>query len=434
MSTITKTNGNDNIIGTNSDDDIFALAGNDIINPLRGYDYVDGGEGNDLLIVNYSSNTYNDGDGSDGHIESYLYDNGDGSYYGSFSASTVDWYDNVDFDNIERFQITGTKFDDYIAVGTGNDTVNGGAGIDTLTDDFSNSTSNLVLNTTGSTIIAPTGSSYTSIEAFIVTTGSGNDTITLKGAYDDTIDTGAGNDSINAGLGYDSVDGGEGNDLLIVNYSSNTYNDGDGSDGHIESYLYDNGDGSYYGSFSASTVDWYDNVDFDNIERFQITGTKFDDYIEVGDGNDTVNGGAGIDTLVGAGGNDILTGGSGGDELTGGAGTDRFGYKTLTDSLLASFDVITDFNANPGNDLFLVATARAAVNNVGAVTALTAAGIAAKLTTTNFKANYASQFSFGSRTFVAINNATAGFSATTDSIVEITDLTGNLALGNFVIA
>ena len=154
----------------------------------------------------------------------------------------------------------------------------------------------------------------------------------------------------------------------------------------------------------------------------------------MGDGNDTVNGGAGIDTLVGAGGNDILTGGSGGDKLTGGAGTDRFGYKTLTDSLLASFDVITDFNANPGNDLFLVATARAAVNNVGAVTALTAAGIAAKLTTTNFKANYASQFSFGSRTFVAINNATAGFSATTDSIVEITDLTGNLALGNFVIA
>ena len=299
MSTLTKTNGNDNIIGTNSDDDIFALAGNDIavfsrmrgdkfserlavqdsntphlcdcryiINPLRGYDYVDGGEGNDLLIVNYSSNTYNDGDGSDGHIESYLYDNGDGSYYGSFWASTVDWYDNVDFDNIERFQITGTKFDDYIAVGTGNDTVNGGAGIDTLTDDFSNSTSNLVLNTTGSTIIASTGSSYTSIEAFIVTTGSGNDTITLKGAYDDTIDTGAGNDSINAGLGYDYVDGGEGNDLLIVNYSSNTYNDGDGSDGHIESYLYDNGDGSYYGSFWASTVDWYDNVDFDNIERF----------------------------------------------------------------------------------------------------------------------------------------------------------------------
>jgi len=134
MSTLTKTNGNDNIIGTNSDDDIFALAGNDIavfsrmrgdkfserlavqdsntphlcdcryiINPLRGYDYVDGGEGNDLLIVNYSSNTYNDGDGSDGHIESYLYDNGDGSYYGSFWASTVDWYDNVDFDNIERF-------------------------------------------------------------------------------------------------------------------------------------------------------------------------------------------------------------------------------------------------------------------------------------------------------------------------------------------
>lgn len=55
----------------------------------------------------------------------------------------------------------------------------------------------------------------------------------------------------------------------------------------------------------------------------------------------------------------------------------------------------------------------------------------AKLTTAAFTANSAAQFSFGSRTFVAINNATAGFSATADAIVEVTGLTGTLGVSNF---
>ena len=58
-------------------------------------------------------------------------------------------------------------------------------------------------------------------------------------------------------------------------------------------------------------------------------------------------------------------------------------------------------------------------------------GIVAKLTNTTFTANAAAQFSFGSRSFVAINDATAGFSATTDAIIEVTGLTGTLGLNNF---
>jgi hypothetical protein len=65
------------------------------------------------------------------------------------------------------------------------------------------------------------------------------------------------------------------------------------------------------------------------------------------------------------------------------------------------------------------------------VATLDTAGIAAKLTNTVFTANSAAQFTFGSRTFVAINNATAGFSATTDAIIEVTGLTGTLGISNF---
>lgn len=92
-----------------------------------------------------------------------------------------------------------------------------------------------------------------------------------------------------------------------------------------------------------------------------------------------------------------------------------------------SFDVITDFNANDGVDLFVVSTARSVFNNVGTVATLDTAGISAKLTTTAFTANSAAQFSFGTRTFVAINDATAGFNANSDAIVEVTGFSGTLS-------
>ena len=155
------------------------------------------------------------------------------------------------------------------------------------------------------------------------------------------------------------------------------------------------------------------------------------DLLFGGAGNDTLTGGTGNDTLNGSAGNDILTGGVGKDSLTGGLGVDRFDYRVLTDSLLSNFDVVSDFNANASNDLFLVSTARSVFSNVGSVATLDTAGISAKLTAAAFTVNSAAQFTFGSRTFVAINNATAGFSATTDAIIEVTGLTGTVGLSNF---
>jgi hypothetical protein len=65
-------------------------------------------------------------------------------------------------------------------------------------------------------------------------------------------------------------------------------------------------------------------------------------------------------------------------------------------------------------------------------------GIAARLTTAVFTANSAAQFTFGTgtntRSFVAINDATAGFNATTDAIIEVTGFTGTLGLNNFTTA
>ena len=147
----------------------------------------------------------------------------------------------------------------------------------------------------------------------------------------------------------------------------------------------------------------------------------------------TLTGTSGNDILIGGANNDVFTGAGGKDTLIGGLGSDKFVYQNLTDSLLTNFDVITDFNATTGNDLFRVSTARAGFVDVGAVNTLDTAGIGAKLTAAVFGSNFAAQFSFGQKTFVAINDATAGFNATTDGIIEVTGLTGALNVNNFVI-
>jgi Ca2+-binding RTX toxin-like protein len=167
-----------------------------------------------------------------------------------------------------------------------------------------------------------------------------------------------------------------------------------------------------------------------NVENLKLIGTSAINGTGYA-GNNIITGNSANNALDGKAGNDQLIGGQGKDTLTGGAGSDRFNYKTLTDSLLANFDVITDFNASSGNDLFLVTTARSGFTNVGAVITLDTAGIAAKLAVANFAANYAAQLTFGTRTFVAINDATAGFNATTDALIEVTGLTGILSLNNF---
>jgi Ca2+-binding RTX toxin-like protein len=251
------------------------------------------------------------------------------------------------------------------------------------------------------------------------TGNSGNNVLTGNIA-NNTLNGGGGNDILNGSTGVDTLIGGLGNDIFSVDSTTDviTENANEGTD-TIQSSV----------TFSLAT--------FLNIENLTLTGSSAIN----GTGNTANNvltGNAANNLLSGDTGNDILTGAAGKDTLTGGAGIDKFGYKTLTDSLLANYDLITDFNATTGNNLFLVTTARAGLTTGLTVNTLDAAGIGAKLTTTNFAANYAAQFTFTSgtttRTFVAINDAIAGFNASTDSIVEVTGLTGTLVIGNFVTA
>ncbi|HEY9692138.1 MAG TPA: calcium-binding protein [Oculatellaceae cyanobacterium] len=400
--------GNDSIsYAQRQNNNISTGAGNDTINSGSGYDIVDGGAGTDLLVVDYSGNTFAGGISYPPGIYSVVNDNGAGGYNGYFNAYIEDayTYDEVSFSNIENFQITGTSFGDLLSGGNLNDTLNGGdgddiidgrlgndvinagagddlitggggidvidggTGSDTLTDsDFSAATSSLIFDDTGAThtpIILTNGMSVTGVEYFEgLKTGSGNDTITYSKIQNDTLNTGAGNDTINAGRGQDNVDGGDGNDLLIVDYSSNTFSGGGGYFAGVQSNVYSNGATGFNGYFYAYTSPGTaDQVNFSNIENFNITGTNFADNFSGGDNNDTLTGGSGNDTLYGNGGNDYLDGGVGNDSLIGGIGNDTYVVNVTTDVITEYADEGTDTIISSVTDTLNIAS-RANVENL----------------------------------------------------------------------
>jgi Ca2+-binding RTX toxin-like protein len=166
----------------------------------------------------------------------------------------------------------------------------------------------------------------------------GNDTV-FAGAGDDNITAGNGNDISNAeagddtvrvGLGFDQADGGEGNDLLIIDYS--VRDTGSGVTVAFENQFEKIGRAFRTVQNNPAALD---STNFSNFERYQITGTQQSDQLVGSNGQDRLTGGAGDDTLVGT--DAVFYGAISGpillleapvvqdvDTLTGGAGADRF--------------------------------------------------------------------------------------------------------------
>jgi hypothetical protein len=126
----------------------------------------------------------------------------------------------------------------------------------------------------------------------------------------------------------------------------------------------------------------------------------------------------------------LLRAGSGADQLTGLAGNDVFQVSSLGQSSLAALDRITDFAVGADSLDGPTAVAASQVAKLGAVAVLSEAGVAKLLTPTSFLASKAATFTLGSgpttRTFVALNDAVAGFQAASDGVLEITGFSGDL--------
>jgi hypothetical protein len=139
---------------------------------------------------------------------------------------------------------------------------------------------------------------------------------------------------------------------------------------------------------------------------------------------------SGRGVLTGNNGDNTLIGSARKDSLTGGEGVDIFGINALNHSLLANFDVITDYASQdridaPGTIPATPTTPITITSSSGNATSLTSSAIATVLTSAVFTANSARAFTVTGQTgtFIALNNASAGFSSSADAIIHLSNYT-----------
>ena len=158
--------------------------------------------------------------------------------------------------NVPGLLIKGTKNDDVLKGGTGNDTIKGGKGDD------------------------------------IIIAGAGNDK--LKGGRgDDLIEGSIGNDLIKGGKGDDILKGGAGNDLIKGGRGDDILKGGTGND-------------TMRGGKGDDTI-------MAGAGNDLIKGGKGDDILIGGEGNDLIKAGKGNNLLFGLEDSDTLVGGKGND-------------------------------------------------------------------------------------------------------------------------
>jgi Ca2+-binding RTX toxin-like protein len=274
---------------------------------------------NDILMGNAAANTLDGGAGTD----TVSYANASGAVNVTLTASggsSTGAGGNDTLVSIEN--VIGSGFDDVLMGNANANTLDGGAGIDTVS--YANATGAVTVTLTatgGGSTGAGGNDTLASIEN--VTGSAFNDTL-IGNAGANTLDGGAGNDNLQGGAGDDILIGGDGADTIDGGTGVNTV-DYSASSAAVSVNL-QNGKGTG-GAAAGDTISLVQNV----------VGSAFGDNLVGTSGANMLNGGAGNDTLNGGGGADILIGG---------AGNDMFVFKAVTDiGTGATTDSIVDFNA-----------------------------------------------------------------------------------------
>jgi Ca2+-binding RTX toxin-like protein len=258
--------------------------------------------------------------------------------------------------------------------------IDSGPGNDVVKVDYDHSRNSIVVTENGiTTYVNAHGLSSTVYFAgnggndFVQNVGNGVRLRADGGAGNDTMYGGLGNDTLVGGPGADYLVGGSGNDLLrggntdsSPDYSPNTLNGGLGDDllygaAGNDSLLGLSGSDQLFGYEGNDTMDgglgqdWLFGHQGNDIMRAGLDYSW--NYMEGGDGNDTMSGGYGIDIMSGQGGLDVLSGSSGDDDLnggddgfadilTGGGGHDYFQQDLVTvNGTTFNRDQPTDFSA-----------------------------------------------------------------------------------------
>ena len=380
----------ENIRGTASNDTIRGDARSNALYGDAGNDTLSGGAGNDYLDGGINTNASGDGDWADFYNDGVI-DNINGitldlSIKTQQLISTSRGSDTIL--NIENIQATnqndvitgdiaanyagvhtilGMAGDDTIILRGGNNYIDGGDGIDTLSYVNENGVTLTLVGGSGIATVGAYTDTLVNIENIIgsnnsnanlakdIITGdeyantirgmTGDDTIS-GGGGDDYLEGNSDNDTLYGGTGLDTLDGGGGNDYLYGNSATtadtvaNKIYGGSGQDNIFGSLSGDTlyGDSSAGASSGQGDILRYDLIvasgvhvnlanmtatgwngvadlaTLDTIGGFaNVRGSTSADKLEGTMGAESIYGGAGNDLIVGAGGADTLLGEGGND-------------------------------------------------------------------------------------------------------------------------
>jgi Ca2+-binding RTX toxin-like protein len=374
------------LTGTAGQDEIFGNGGADTLNGLAGNDILDGGAGNDQMIGGAGDDQMSGGAGNDTYFADDLGDvvienPGEGTdtvqtILNAYTLSTN--VENLTFTGVGAFAGTGN---------TGNNTINGGGDIDTLSGLAGNDSLN----------------------------GNGGNDVLDGGADNDTLAGGAGDDALTGGTGNDSLNGGADNDVLNGGLGADALTGGAG----IDTASYADETAAMFVDLAAGTARRGSAVaaiedTLNGIENVTggsgadgLTGSNAANVLRGGVGNDVLLGGGGADTIFGDADNDAITGGAGNDTLNGGLGSDTFSYVMGDGADTVAGDGGTDTLAITGN----------AANDVLDIIFTTGSGLTA----------------FEGGTLSGVESVTANLGGGTDTLNytgTTANLTVNLALGS----
>ncbi|SPJ26970.1 calcium-binding protein [Falsiruegeria mediterranea] len=330
------TEAGETVPGTAASEQINALGGADWITPGGGNDTIDGGAGNDML-------SFIDLPDSPGRTNTQFRLNID---LGAGTAHNHDNSEVMQISNVER--VTGTIYADNIrgdaganhlrgagdydwfTATTGNDTLDGGNGLDMVTFvEWQNAGANALSDAFSPDGAPPTGGQATGVVVDLANPAnntnlaSGLTLVSIErvtGSSRQDVFYGDGNSNDFRGLGdYDwfvgsaggreRYFGGDGIDTVTYFQSSA------GVTASLRNGALVNGQETGYGSQGDAARDLYFEIE-------NLVGTRFDDHLTGNAGRNQLSGLDGDDFLFGYAGVDYLMGGGGNDTIDGGAGSD----------------------------------------------------------------------------------------------------------------
>ena len=300
----------DHVVTGNGDDLVFAGAGNDFVDVGTGIDQADGGTGTDDLSADMSSAT-----------AAFNWNLATNNYSGPVGTSftNFEYFRLVRLGSGHDVVVTGTlglrddlyagAGDDTITVSNGYDFIYGEGGHDTLIVAYGTATSAIATNLgpyepgpgsgfSGSyNPFGALGVEFSSIERFLITTGSGNDDISTA-TGNDVVSTGAGNDRVNVGSGLDQADGGAGVDRIRADMAAITT----AIHWNIQTGFYAGPAGTSFTNF-----EWFEELFTGSGNDIVVTATgAFGEEVVSGLGDDQVTVAGGTDFAYDQGGFDTL--------------------------------------------------------------------------------------------------------------------------------